>query len=60
MPEPLGYEDLKARIENAPVTWLPALVIVVVQAATRNKVFRPGGLATVVARAEAKALDERA
>lgn len=51
----LSYDELKAQIEQAPKTWAPALLIVAVQKAVREKVFVEGGLERVVQSAKEKA-----
>lgn len=51
----MDYDTLKANIDHAPLTWLPALLIAVVQACVRGGVFAPGGLEKVVKSAMEKA-----
>lgn len=44
----LSFEELEKQIREAPKTWIPALVCIVIQTACRNKVFKPDGLLRVV------------
>jgi hypothetical protein len=46
------YEQLKKAIEEAPDTWLPALVLVAMKAAIKRKVFKPGELKNLAASTE--------
>jgi len=48
----MSYEQLKAEIKNAPVTWLPGLLVCVVKTALKNKVFKPGGAARIAKEVE--------
>lgn len=50
----LGYSDLERGINEAPMTYLPALLITVVQRCVRERVFQEGGLEKTVARAKEK------
>ncbi len=49
----MTYDELKAGIDAAPITYVPALLIAVVRRAVRDKVFADGGLLKVVERATA-------
>lgn len=49
------YETLVALIEAAPLTFLPALLIVCVKACVKRGVFNPGGIQRTVESAIAKA-----
>lgn len=42
------YSKLIDDIDNAPKTYLPGMLIRIIQACERNKVFRDGGLLEVV------------
>jgi hypothetical protein len=46
----LSFNELKAEIEGAPRTWLPALLIAMVQACIAKKVFRKAGAVELVER----------
>ena len=50
-----GYETLIAKLEEAPLTYLPALLIRVVQLCEDKKVFREGGLLEMVKKAQEQA-----
>ncbi len=36
---PLGYLALRHEIENAPITWLPALLITTIKQCIKRKVY---------------------
>lgn len=55
----MTYDELVKGIEDAPVTYLPALLITVVQACERGKVFQPGGLDKTVERAKGSTISVR-
>jgi hypothetical protein len=48
----MSYEEIKKEIEDAPDTWLAALVLVAMKAAIRRKVFKPGELKNLAASVE--------
>lgn len=50
----LSYEAIRNEIENLPQTWCPALLFAMVRVCVRKKVFAPGGLEKIVARAKAE------
>lgn len=45
------YADVKRAIDEAPVTWIPALLIAVVSRAVRDEVFQGSGLLITVEKA---------
>lgn len=42
------YNRIKEEIVNLPVTWYPALIVEMVQAAIQKRVFKPGGITEFV------------
>lgn len=44
----MSYDELMGHIKQMPITWIPALLVVVVQRAIREDVFKEGGLLLVV------------
>jgi len=52
MSEPLGFAQLEKELVEAPATWVPALLRVLVETAVKKGVFRKGGLMTFVKNAE--------
>lgn len=54
-PDPFeSYEDLVAYLREQPMTWYPALIVEMVEAAYKKKVFLPGGASTIIAKWEEK------
>lgn len=49
------YEEITAWLQRVPMTYLPGLLIVVVQQCVLRKVFKPGGLLGLVKRAALRA-----
>jgi hypothetical protein len=45
------YEQLKKLIEKAPLTYLPALLTIMVKTCVKSKMFVPGGIEKIVAKA---------
>lgn len=55
----MTYDELKAHIETAPKTWLPALLCVLVESAyRRGGVFEQGGAAWLATGAEQRAKEK--
>lgn len=48
----MSYAELKAAIEAAPKTYLPALLVAVAEVAKAKRVFQPGAMARMVQRVE--------
>ena len=49
-----GYDDLVEQIKSAPMTWMPALVAEVIEAAIRKCAFKPGMITTFVEKVRVK------
>jgi hypothetical protein len=47
-----SFTEIETAINEVPVTYLPALLITVVQRCEREGVFAPGGLEKIVASAK--------
>lgn len=43
-----GWDQVVEMIRTMPTTWLPAALLYVVEEAVRRKVFKPGGLQTII------------
>lgn len=54
----MSYEDIKAEIKAAPMTWLPGLLVCVVKTSLEKKVFKPGGAARIASEVESEALGQ--
>lgn len=52
MEEPTNYEKLEAALKEAPKTWYPALLRVLVTEAYAKEVFLPGGASKICQRIE--------
>lgn len=50
----LTYDELVKDIHDAPMSWLPALIMVATQAAYEKGALQPGGASKLVARVEAE------
>ena len=50
----MSYKKLKESIETAPMTWLPALLIRIVEVSYKKNVFQPGGATQLIQKVEAK------
>lgn len=48
----MSYEEIKTEIKNAPMSFLPGLLVCVVKTSLEKKVFRPGGAARVAQEVE--------
>lgn len=44
----MSYSELRLEIENAPRTWLPALLVEIVRQCEKERVFLDGGLVRTV------------
>lgn len=56
----MSYNELKKEIENAPMTWLPALFQAVIKACQLKKVFAgPRGMSTFCRKVETGQYEER-
>lgn len=51
----MNYEDLRKAIHNAPLTWFPALLTLVVEQCVKRRVFMPGGMQRAIDKAADKA-----
>ena len=49
----MSYDEIKKEIQEAPMTYLPALIVVAVQTALEKNVFLRGAASKMVARLEA-------
>lgn len=49
-----GFLPLSEAIRNAPSTWIPALLIVCVEAGLAREVFNSGGAAEIAKRTEGR------
>lgn len=47
-----SYEELKKELQGMPMSWHPAILMVVVESALKHKCFVEGGMARVIAKAE--------
>lgn len=43
----MSYEEIKTEIKNAPMSFLPGLLVCVVKTSLAKKVFKPGGAARI-------------
>jgi hypothetical protein len=50
--EDLSFEDIEMMVRYLPLTWYPALLIAVIEAAYAHNVFLNGGASKVAARVE--------
>ena len=50
----LTYEELVEEIQQAPLSWLPALIIATTQTAYEKGALQPGGASKLVSRVEAE------
>lgn len=50
----LHYEEAVQTIHNFPITWYPALILEMLEAAWKKKVFRKGGASSMVTKLEQK------
>jgi hypothetical protein len=50
----MTYDELQKEIEAAPMSWLPALLIVAAQACYDKGALQPGGASKLVGRVEAE------
>lgn len=46
-----SYDELTGWLQRVPMTWLPGLLIRVVEMCVARKVFKPGGIENTVAKA---------
>lgn len=46
------FDQLELDIRTAPLSWIPALVVAVIQVAVLKKVFKPGGLDLFITKAK--------
>jgi len=56
----IRYDDLAAAIRLAPATWLPALMIEIIEAGIAKDVWRPGKIGQFAAKMEERKRRERA
>ena len=47
-----GYEDLSNEFDEVPVTWLPALLVKLIEISYKKNVWLPGGVSKTVKRVE--------
>lgn len=44
----ISFTEIKRAIQNCPITWLPALLVVLIETLQAKKVFREGGIVNTV------------
>ena len=54
----MTYAEIKKELEDAPLSWLPALALVAAEQAIKKKVFVKGGLTRLVEDMEEKQAQE--
>lgn len=54
----MSYEEIKTEIEQLPQTWIPALVLILIEQAVKKKCFKQGGLTRLVQEIENRQTEE--
>jgi hypothetical protein len=48
----MGYEELKKELQKVPITWIPALLIILAEQGYKRGTFLPGGVSQMLRKFE--------